>query len=192
MQECAHTLVTNHITLKEEKMHKLSMIESVYNLLDMGIFLEIAKRARKTRIEMDPKNFLKHLILGKGYKEYTPLQLSNVLKKKGDAPLIVDLRDKDTFKKSHIPEAVQHPFDFFLRDVLINDGYAAYKNRPIVLVCDTGQKSKVAASILSDEGFSNVFSLNRGMRRWTRWQKVLSNCRLNRDKPFHICKLLAD
>ncbi len=161
-------------------MPRLSLIESFYNRMDIGIFMEMVHHARKVHIKMSPKTFIKHLIFGKGYDELTPPQLSRKLSSPEIAPLIVDLREKGKFRKGHINGAVLHPFDDFLGDILMDDGYSAYKNSLVVLVCDTGQKSRVAASVLSDEGFTKVVSLNRGMRRWNRWEKLLSRCGQNR------------
>ena len=36
--------------------------------------------------------------------------------------------------------------------------------------------SRVAGAILAEEGFKNIYSLSRGMRRWNRWQKILTQC----------------
>ena len=68
---------------------------------------------------------------------------------------------------------VSHSFDDFLKSVLIDGGYKEFKSKNVVLVCDTGHKSRVAASILSEEGFVYAASLNGGMRRWKKWQNLL-------------------
>ncbi len=171
-------------------MGRLRIIESIYNFLDVGIYLEIAEHAKKVRFEMGVSAFLNHLFFGKGYKEISPFQLGEKLATQENEPLIVDLREHDRFKKGHICSAILHPFDDFLREIIVEEGYGDYKNRSIILVCDTGQKSRVAASILSDEGFLKVFSLNRGMRRWNRWQKLLSHCGQKQNNKFHICSII--
>jgi len=66
-----------------------------------------------------------------------------------------------------------HPFDDFLKSVLMDRDYREFKQRKLVLVCDTGHQSRVAASILAEEGFAKAYSLNRGMRRWSKWQNLL-------------------
>ena len=44
----------------------------------------------------------------------------------------------------------------------------------MILICDHGLKSKVAADILGeDEGFSSVVSLRGGMEAWEKFKKVL-------------------
>ncbi|MBW1897468.1 MAG: rhodanese-like domain-containing protein [Deltaproteobacteria bacterium] len=172
-------------------MKQMVMVESIYNALDMGIYIESLKNALKTRFEMGAKEFMKYLIFGRGYDELTPPQLSRKIENFEQAPLIIDLREKHKFKTDHIKGAISHPFDDLLKDVLIYDGYAEYKERPIVLVCDTGHQSRVAAGILSDEGFIKVSSLKRGMRRWNRWDKLLYSCRQPRTMRFHFCKYMS-
>jgi rhodanese-related sulfurtransferase len=169
-------------------MIPLVKIESIYNAMDIGIFMESAVNAFKKKFDMDFRSFLRHLIFGKGYKELTPPELSRKQDFLNQDLLIVDLRDNKSFQKSHIKNAVLHPFDDFLGEILMNEGYAGYKQKHMVLVCDTGAKSRVAASILAEEGFMDVSSLNRGMRRWGRWEKLLLSCGQSRLKRFHICR----
>lgn len=87
--------------------------------------------------------------------------------------LIVDLRDARKYELSHIKGAVSHTFDDFLKSILVEGEYSGYKQKEVVLICDTGHLSRVAAGILSEEGFVRAVSLNRGMRRWNRWQNLL-------------------
>jgi rhodanese-related sulfurtransferase len=171
-------------------MKRLVILESIYNALDTGIFIDMVQNSLKTRFDMGFTEFMKHLIFGKGYDELTPPQLTQNLEGLGKKPLIIDLRDKHKFKMGHIRGAVLHSFDDFLRDVLIDHMYLAYKDNPIVLVCDTGHQSRVAASVLADEKFLKVSSLKRGMRRWNRWEKLVSNCLQSKMKRFHICNYI--
>lgn len=172
-------------------MIPLEKIEKIHNAMDIGIFMESVMNSFKRKFEMDFISFVKHLVFGKGYRELTPPELRRNQGFLGKNLLIVDLRDNKSFQKSHIKNAILHPFDDFLGEVLMNDGYVEYKQKPMVLVCDTGAKSRVAASILADEGFTAVSSLNRGMRRWKRWEKLLLSCRQSRFKKFHICRYFS-
>ena len=171
-------------------MERLVMIESIYNAMDMGIFREVVQNSLKTHFEMGHKEFLQHLIFGKGYDELTPPQLSLKLESPEKKPLIIDLRDKHKFREGHIGNAILHPFDDFLRDVLMDNGYLAYKDSPVVLVCDTGHQNRVAASVMADQGFLKISSLKRGMRRWDRWEKLVLNCRKSKNNRFDICNYI--
>lgn len=165
------------------------MVESIQNFFDCGIFMESFKNALKVKMEMGLKDFMGLLLFGKGYIELTPPSLSEQIKRNPDL-LIVDLRDRKKFKNHHISGAVSHPFDNFLKSILVDRGYREFKGKKLVLVCDTGHQSRVAASILAAEGFKNVSSLNRGIRRWEKWQNLLLTCQKFKNNRIHICKLI--
>ena len=164
-----------HINPYEEvkkKMRLLTIIESIQNALDCGIVIEVLKNFFKAEMAMDLKDFIRHLLFGKDYIKLTPPKLSE--KKEFNPDLvIVDLRDDHKYKQNHITGAVSHSFDDFLKSVLINGDYREFRSKDVVLVCDTGHQSRVAASILSEEGFVFAASLNGGMRRWKKWQNLL-------------------
>lgn len=152
----------------------LTIIESIRNIFDFGIIAELISNARKRRLEMDIVEFLKQLFWGKGYYNITPPQLSEKMEKGGNDILLIDLREKEQFEKSNIEAAISSPFDAFLKSVVIDQKYADYLDKEVVLVCDTGHMSRVAGAILAEEGFKKVYSLSRGMRRWERWQKMVA------------------
>ena len=153
-------------------MRLLAIIESIQNVFDCGIVIEALKNSFKTKMEMDFKDFIRHLFFGRDYIELTPPKLSEEMVSHPDL-VIVDLRDDHKYEQNHIIGAVSHSFDDFLKSVLIDGGYKEFKSKNVVLVCDTGHKSRVAASILSEEGFVYAASLNGGMRRWKKWQNLL-------------------
>ena len=132
---------------------------------------------------MDMVEFLKQLFWGKGYDTITPPRLSEKMEKSGNDIFVIDLREKEQFEKGNIKNAISNPFDAFLKNVLLDQTYADYLDKEIVLVCETGHMSRVAGAILAEEGFTKIYSLSRGMRRWNRWQKMLTHCnRLKHEK----------
>lgn len=65
--------------------------------------------------------------------------------------IIVDVRDRDSFKKAHIPMAICIPFED------IESGYFRLpKGRDIICYCDTGATSIRAANLLSRKGYKTV------------------------------------
>jgi rhodanese-related sulfurtransferase len=155
-------------------MKTFTIIESINNIFDVGVIIESLNNARKYRFKMDIVEFSKQLFWGKGYYNITPPQLSEKMEKSGNDVLVIDLREKEQFEKGNIETAISSPFDAFLKTVLVDQKYADYLDTEIVLVCDTGHMSRVAGAILAEEGFKKIYSLSRGMRRWNRWQKMLS------------------
>ena len=170
-------------------MRQLVIIESIRNFFDYGIVIETFKNSVKAEMEMGLKDFIRHLFFGKGFTELTPPQLSEEMALK-QGLMIVDLRDKRKYKRNHIKGAVSHPFDDFLKSVLIDGEYQEFKTKDLVLVCDTGHQSQVAASILAEEGFVHVTSLSRGMRRWNQWQNLLRIQKGFQHKRFHCCSTI--
>jgi SulP family sulfate permease len=76
-------------------------------------------------------------------------------------PALLDVREPREFRRSHIAEAQSVPLSTLLRDglTLVND-------RPIVLVCRSGRRSRRAAAVLKSLGFSDVTLIEGGMQAW--------------------------
>ncbi len=166
------------------------MIESTQNFFDFGVHIETLKNSLKVKMEMGMKEFIRHLLFGKGYFELSPPALSERMDL-NPGLLIVDLRDEEKYEKGHVEGAVLHPFDDFLKRILVDGEYEEFKQEKLVLVCDTGHKSRVAAGILAEEGFANAISLKRGMHRWNKWRKLLLIHKEAGNKRCHPCKLVS-
>lgn len=169
-------------------MSLLAVIESIRNLFDCGIVIETFKNSFKAEMEMKLKDFIRLLFFGKGYAELTPPELSEQIALHQDL-LIVDLRDERKYQQNHIRGAVSHTFDDFLKSILIDNEYGDFKTKDLVLVCDTGYQSRVAAGILAEEGFMHAISLSRGMRRWNKWQHLLGVQKRFRQEGFECCAM---
>jgi hydroxyacylglutathione hydrolase len=74
---------------------------------------------------------------------------------------IVDVRGKHEFAEGHIDGALNIPLGY-LPDHLDD----LPRDRLIVLQCETGVRSQVAASLLEKSGLHNVASLMGGLRGW--------------------------
>ena len=112
------------------------------------------------------------MFIGKGYTNLRPAQTSRLLLENEDNVLIVDLRETETYEKNHINGSISRPIDDFIKEIFEGIYSSKKTDLKIVLVCDTGQLSKVAAAIMTEEGFSQVYSIKGGMRRWNRWMKL--------------------
>jgi len=167
-------------------MHMLQSIEAIRNFLDYGFVIETIKNSLKAEMEMGLMNFMRYFFFGKGYAELTPPGLSEKMALHQNL-MIVDLRDGNKYRQNHIKGAISGPFDDFLKSILIDNAYEKFKTKDLVLVCDTGHQSRVVASILAEEGYAHVASLNRGMRRWNRWQNLLQTQKAFHSKRLHCC-----
>ena len=77
--------------------------------------------------------------------------------------LVVDVREPDEFTGGHIPEAVNMPLGEM-------SDYAAFlpedHEAPILVVCQTGNRSLSGALFLTSLGYRNVRSINGGTHGW--------------------------
>jgi rhodanese-related sulfurtransferase len=148
------------------------ILESFLNVIDIGAVFESINNYRKRSWQVDLGKIIKYMIIGKGYTNLTPPQTSRLLLEDEDNVRIVDLRETENYEKTHINGSISRPIDYFLKEIF--EGTYSFKKTDlkIVLVCDTGQLSKVAAAIMTEEGFTQVYSIKGGMRRWNRWMKL--------------------
>ena len=157
---------------KEKIMDSKIILESLLNVTDIGAVFESIKNYRKRSWQIDLGEILGYMIIGKGYTNLTPPQTSRLLLENEDNVLIVDLRETETYEKNHINGAISRPIDNFLKDIFAGTYSSKKTDLKIVLVCDTGQLSKVAAAIMTEDGFTQVYSIKGGMRRWNRWMNL--------------------
>lgn len=76
-------------------------------------------------------------------------------------PLVIDVREPREFKRSHIAEAQSMPLSALIRDEAM-----PVQDRPIVLACRTGRRSRRAAAVLRGRGFQDVARVDGGMQAW--------------------------
>jgi SulP family sulfate permease len=76
-------------------------------------------------------------------------------------PTILDVREPREFRRSHIAEAQSLPLS-----TLLAQGAVMADDRPVVLVCQSGRRSRRAAAILRDLGFHDVTLVDGGMQAW--------------------------
>ena len=79
------------------------------------------------------------------------------------SPFVVDVREIDEYQGGHIPEAVNMP----LQEM---SDYAAFlpedRETPILVVCETGNRSLSGALFLASLGYRDVRSINGGTHGW--------------------------
>jgi rhodanese-related sulfurtransferase len=150
------------------------IFESFFNAIDIGTVFESINNYRKRSWKVDLREIIKYMITGNGYNNLTPPQTSRLLLENEDNVHIVDLREIETYE-NHINGSISKPIDDFLKEIFEGTYSSIKTDLKIVLVCDTGQLSKVAAAIMTEEGFTQVYSIKGGMRRWNRWMKLSRN-----------------
>jgi rhodanese-related sulfurtransferase len=77
--------------------------------------------------------------------------------------LVLDVRDAAEYGKGHVLNA---------RNIALGELEARaaeiekYKAKPVIIVCDTGNRSGKAVATLRKRGFEQVFTLNGGIGAW--------------------------
>jgi sulfate permease, SulP family len=76
-------------------------------------------------------------------------------------PIVIDVREPREYKRSHIAEAQSIPLS-----TLLQEGIVIADDHPLVVVCQTGRRSRHAASILRSLGYSDITIIKGGMQAW--------------------------
>ena len=84
-----------------------------------------------------------------------------------ESPIVVDIRDRETFDRGHIDGALNLSNENIDKFVLDTD-----KSKSIIVCCYHGNSSKRAAQFLIDNGFNDVYSLNGGYEHWKTTEKI--------------------
>ena len=82
---------------------------------------------------------------------------------KGETPLIVVVREESEFAKDHLPGAVHLGKGIIERDV---EQKVPDVKTEIILYCGGGFRSTLAADALQKMGYTNVLSMDGGIRVW--------------------------
>lgn len=82
---------------------------------------------------------------------------------RGDKFVLVDVREESEYATDHLPGAIHLGKGIIERDI---EGRVPELNTPIVLYCGGGYRSALAADNLQKMGYSNVLSMDGGIRGW--------------------------
>jgi rhodanese-related sulfurtransferase len=82
---------------------------------------------------------------------------------RGEKFLLVDVREESEFAKDHLPGAIHLGKGIIERDI---EGRVPDLNTEMVLYCGGGFRSALSADNLQKMGYSNVISMDGGIRGW--------------------------
>lgn len=80
-----------------------------------------------------------------------------------DGTLLLDVREDNEYKQGHISNALHIPLGQLGQRLQELD---AYRDRPLVVYCRTGNRSDSAAARLRKQGFTTVYNLAGGIVAW--------------------------
>ena len=82
---------------------------------------------------------------------------------RGEKLVLVDVREESEFAKDHLPSAIHLGKGVIERDI---ETRIPDVNAPIILYCGGGFRSAMAADNLQKMGYTNVLSMDGGVRGW--------------------------
>jgi len=82
---------------------------------------------------------------------------------RGEKFLLIDVREESEFAKDHLPGAIHLGKGIIERDI---ETRVPDPNAEMVLYCGGGFRSALAADNLQKMGYTNVISMDGGIREW--------------------------
>jgi len=82
---------------------------------------------------------------------------------RGDKLLLVDVREESEYAKDHLPGAIHLGKGVIERDI---EARVPELNAEMILYCGGGFRSALAADNLQKMGYTNVISMDGGIRDW--------------------------
>jgi rhodanese-related sulfurtransferase len=82
---------------------------------------------------------------------------------RGDKFILVDVREESEFAKDHLPSAIHLGKGIIERDI---EARVPELNTEMILYCGGGFRSALAADNLQKMGYTNVISMDGGIRDW--------------------------
>lgn len=92
-----------------------------------------------------------------GAKSVEPFKVVNLINR--ESAIILDIRSPELFKKEHIINAINTKPDEA-------DQLQKYKQKDVVIVCESGIHSKSFAATLKKSGFEKISILRGGLQAW--------------------------
>jgi rhodanese-related sulfurtransferase len=110
-----------------------------------------------------PPRFLK--IVDDAKKRIREVTIADVKAKldRGEKFLLIDVREESEYAADHLPGALHLGKGIIERDV---EERVPDLGAPLVLYCGGGFRSALAADNLQKMGYTNVFSMDGGIRGW--------------------------
>lgn len=98
----------------------------------------------------------------------------------GEKPILLDIREPEEFNAMRLENSINVPrgileqscewdFEETIPDLVKS------RDREIVLICRSGNRSVLAAYTLQEMGFQKVLSLKTGLRGWNDYEQALVN-----------------
>ncbi len=92
---------------------------------------------------------------------YETIDIDDIPQKVEEGYQVVDVRESYEYDAGHIPGAINKP----LTELNLGDIEGLDSNQKYIVICQSGNRSKEASTILSEEGFT-ILNVSEGMSSW--------------------------
>ena len=96
-----------------------------------------------------------------GYLGVGPMEATSLISHQ-DA-IVLDVREDNEFKGGHVLHALHIPSGRVTDRI---NELEKYRNRPLIVLCRSGNRSRGVCSILRKRGFETVYNLDGGVLAW--------------------------
>jgi len=110
-----------------------------------------------------PPRFLKIVDDARTRIRETTVEVVKSRLERGDKFILIDVREESEYQKDHIPGAIHMGKGVIERDI---EQKVPDANAELVLYCGGGFRSALAADNLRKMGYTNVISMDGGIRGW--------------------------
>lgn len=110
-----------------------------------------------------PPRFLKIVDDAKARIRETNVDAVKTRMDRGDKFVLIDVREESEYAKDHLPGAIHLGKGVIERDI---EGRVPELNTEMILYCGGGFRSALAADNLQKMGYTNVISMDGGIRDW--------------------------
>jgi rhodanese-related sulfurtransferase len=114
-------------------------------------------------VQHHPPRFLKIVDDAKSRVAETDVDTVKTRMDRGEKFVLVDVREESEFAKDHLPGAIHLGKGIIERDI---EARVPVLGTELVLYCGGGFRSALAADNLQKMGYTNVISMDGGIRDW--------------------------
>ena len=109
-------------------------------------------------------------VAGPGVAEVDTVEAARLIDKQ--KAVVIDVRSDAEYAARRIPNARHVSLRQLPAQIA---GLEKYKDRPIVVNCRTGSRSRSAVAYLAENGFEEVYNLKGGLMAWARARQTIEN-----------------
>lgn len=99
-------------------------------------------------------------LAGQNVSRVSPTQASILINARAQ---IIDVREVEAFASGHIKNSKSLPFSQITQQLSL---LKLKKDKPVIIVCESGSVAARAASVLSKNEFTQVHVLEQGLKGW--------------------------